>query len=568
MLFWLFAFLYVLLIGRLARVQWLDSSRYAAMARSQQFGDIDIPAVRGEIRDTNNVVLVSSLALFSVAADPTQVKDPAADARILSPLLKLSVPELERRLRQKTTFQWLGRKCSDKVSDKIKDLALDGIFLLREPIPSKRFYPKGRLAAHLLGATGTDETGLDGLEAAFDKYLAGQSGTLRTFMDRDGWAMPVNNQRLIKTATPGRHVQLTIDETIQYVAQREISAAVKKFHAKGGICLVMDVKTGGVLAMALAPDFSSSDYSKVPASIRRNRALTDPYEPGSTFKVFTAATALDCGIAATDRFSAGGTYSVNGYTIHNDEADAGAGVETLADIVAYSLNVGTARVALKIGKKRLAAHLSAFGFGHRTGIDLEGEGEGILSNVKDWQPLNTCTISFGQGVAVTPIQLVSGMQAIANGGVRMRPHVVKAILNPDGSLFKTFKPKVLDRPISKHAADEMVKILRSVCSKGTGKKANIAGYRVGGKTGTAQVAYNGSYASGKYTASFLGLAPIEHPRIVCLVKVEEPFPVYYGGLVSAPTFARVVAETLWKLGVAPSHPEEMVANKQGDHHEQ
>lgn len=564
-LFWLFAFLYILLIGRLAHLQYFNSHRYAAMARAQQQSVVQIPAVRGDIRDCNNVVMARSLVLTSIAVNPKLVRDKAGSARILATALSSTEKDILKTLQIPCTFQWLARKVPDQVAERVEALKVPGVFLIKEPTPGRRYYPKGRLAAHLLGATGVDDQGLDGLEAAYDGYLGGVAGKIRSFVDRDGWMMPVAEQGVVKPPVPGRHMVLTLDEGIQYVAERELAKCVKERHAKGGICIVMDVKTGGVLAMAICPDFPASDFAKVPPAIRRNRAITDPYEPGSTFKVFLAAAAVNSGVGREERFSSSGVLNFGGWTINNANDGLGAAAtETLADIIAYSFNVGTASVALRIGKQNLAKHLKAFGFGYQTGVDLDGEAEGILAPVKDWEQINTATISFGQGVAVTPLQLVSGLQAIGNKGVRLRPHVVKAILNPDGTVYKEMKPKVLGRPVTEATAQRVLEILRGVCEKGTGKKANIPGYRVCGKTGTAQVVRNGGYAANAYIASFLGLVPFENPRIAVLVKIEEPFPVYWGGTVASPVFKEVAHEALWRLGVGPSHPEEITAQQQGD----
>lgn len=560
-LFWLFCLFYVLLVVRLADVQWLKNQRMAYLARAQQEGDIEVPALRGDIRDHNGVVLASSLSLFSLAVNPKEVKDVAGATTRLAGLLGDTPAHVREALTGPGTFQWLARKVNDPVSTSLQKEPIPGVFLLREPTPGRRFYPKGRLCAHLLGATGIDEQGLDGLEATYDEYLGGAPGVLRTLMDRDGWMIPVATQKLVKRAVPGRHLVLTVDESIQYVAERELAAAVKKRGAKGGICIVMDVKTGGILAMALMPDFSADKYSEAPPEIRRNRALTDPYEPGSTFKSFVIGSALDCGVSPNDVFRAGGVITIDGWPIHNaDDGECPSGVADVKEILAMSYNVGTSSVALHIGKNKLAAHLDQFGFGHKSGIDLTGESEGILAPVKDWQDINTATISFGQGVAVTPMQLCSALQAVANGGVRLKPHVVDRVLNPDGTVYKKIWPQEIGHPMNKETARVLTDLLSGVVTHGTGKNAAVPGYRVAGKTGTAQVSSGGSYSSGKYIGSFLGLAPAEDPRVVCLVKIEEPTTDHYGGVVAAPVFSRVVQEAMWRLGVQPNHPEEIGAD--------
>jgi stage V sporulation protein D (sporulation-specific penicillin-binding protein) len=563
-LYWLFTFFYVCLVARLAHLQWLKNERFASLARAQQEGDIEVPALRGDIRDRNGVVLASSLSLSSVAVNPKEVKDAGGATKRLASLLGQSEASVHSAITGPGTFQWLARKVPDKIAGALKKDPVPGVFLLREPTSGRRFYPKGRLAAHLLGATGIDEQGLDGIEASYDEYLGGSPGVLRTLMDRDGWMIPVATQRLIKKAVPGRHLVLTLDETIQHVAERELAAAVKLRQARGGICVVLDVKTGGLLALGIMPDFAAENFAQAAPALRRNRALTDPYEPGSTFKMFLAASAIDSGISMTQMFTAGGVITVGGWPIHNDRDDeCPAGVADIREIVQYSYNVGTSSVALHIGKNKFAKYLHEFGFGQQTGIDLTGEGEGILAPVKEWADINTCTISFGQGVAVTPMQLVSGLQAIANGGVRLKPHVVQEVLNPDGSLYKKIRPQEVSRPISADSAKKVLECLELVVKDGTGRKAAVPGYRVAGKTGTAQVSDGGVYASGRYIGSFLGVAPVEDPRVVCLVKIEEPGTAIYGGVVAAPVFSRVVQEAMWKLGVSPSHPEEISNAAQG-----
>lgn len=553
-LFWLFACFACLIGLRLFKLQWVDHKRYLERADAQHLGEAELPAIRGEIRDRNNVVLATSIARWSVAVNPEILankgtEDKAVDS--LAAILQLK-PEVVREVIERPgTFGWVARKVRDKEAKRVRELAMEGVFLVKEPTPGKRYYPKGNLASHLMGTTGVDDQGLDGLEGAYESTLSGRPGLLRAFMDRDGWATLEHPTALIRPAEVGNNVILTIDETIQYVAERELARQVKDFNAEGGIILVMDARNADILAMAINPTFAAQDFGKVKPETRRNRAVTDPYEPGSTFKVFLAAAALNAGMQPSDMFASSGVLSFGGWIIQNanDGLDA-AGMETIKDIIAYSFNVGTANIAFALGKEKFSKHLDDFGFGHLTGIDLVGESEGILAPVKDWEKLNLATISFGQGVAVTPVQLVSAMQAVANGGIRMRPRVVQAITDSDGNVVERFEPVELSRPITPDTSKKMLDILENVCEKGTGKRARIPGYRVGGKTGTAQLVENGVYADGDYVASFLGVAPIEDPRIVVLIKIEKPQP-YWGGVVAAPVFSRVAEKALWKLGVKP-----------------
>lgn len=553
-LFWLFAGFACVLTARLVKLQWMDHQRYLDRADAQHLGEAELPAIRGEIRDRNNVVLATSIARWSVAVNPEVIaakhnQDKAIDS--LAAILKLKPETVAEVVKRPGTFGWVSRKVRDPEAKKVRELAMEGVFLVKEPTPGKRYYPKGNLASHLMGTTGVDDQGLDGLEGYWEKTLCGRPGLLRAFMDRDGWATLEHPTALIRPAEVGNNVILTIDETIQYVAERELAKQVKDFHAEGGIIIVMDAKNADVLAMAVNPTFASQDFGKVKPETRRNRAVTDPYEPGSTFKVFLAASAIDSGVDPEDQFASSGVISMGGYIIQNANDGLGANAtESVKEIITNSFNVGTSNIAMAIGKKKFSDHLDKFGFGHLTGIDLVGESEGILAPVKDWETLNLCTISFGQGVAVTPIQLVSGMQALCNGGVRMKPRVVQAITDHEGNLVKRFEPEEIGRPVSPDTSKKMLDIMENVCEHGTGKRARIPGYRVGGKTGTAQLVENGVYADGLYVASFLGVAPIDDPRIVVLIKIEKPSP-YWGGVVAAPVFNRVAEKALWKLGVKP-----------------
>jgi stage V sporulation protein D (sporulation-specific penicillin-binding protein) len=554
-LFWLFAGFACVLTARLYYLQWLQHDKYLRRADAQHLGEAQLPAIRGEIRDRNNVVLATSISRWSVAVNPEvlaqkHLKDKAVDS--LAMILGQKPERVREVVNRPGTFGWISRKVDDDKSKRVRELDMDGVFLVKESTPGKRYYPKGSLCAQLLGTTGVDDQGLDGLEGAYEDTLRGRPGLLHAFMDRDGWATMEHPTALIRPAETGDNVILTIDETIQYVAERELAKQVKKYHAESGIIIVMDAKSADVLAMAINPTFASEDFGKVKPEMRRNRAVTDPYEPGSTFKVFLAASAVDCGVDPEDTFPSSGVISMGGYTIQNANDGLGANpMESLKEIITNSFNVGTSNVALHIGKQAFYKHLRAFGFGELTGIDLVGESEGILAPVKDWEPLNTCTISFGQGVAVTPIQLVSAMQAVANGGVRMKPRVVQAITDHQGRLVRRYEAEELGRPIKPETSRKMLDILENVVEHGTGKRARIPGYRVGGKTGTAQMVENGVYAEGLYVGSFMGIAPLDDPRVVVLVKLTKPQP-YWGGLVAAPVFQKVMEKSLWKLGIKPN----------------
>lgn len=554
-LFWLLTLYALLLGGRLFRLQYLEHGKYKQRAEAQQLGRAELSALRGEIRDRNGVVLAKSLARPSVATNPQRLQELGGveeAVQRLSSCLELDSDELRTALESPTTFRWVARKISQDQALKIKAAAIDGVFVTHEVTPGRRYYPKGRLASPILGFTGIDDQGLDGLEASYNRQLSGSPGFLHAFMDLDGWATIDDPAAAVRRAQPGHHVILTIDESIQFVAQRELDKQVEAYHAEGGIVMVLDARTAEVLALAISPGFPAQDFSSVSPGMRRNRALTDPYEPGSTFKVFLAAAALEAGVSVDSKFPSGGVLRVDGWNIYNanDGLHAGA-LETLTDILAFSFNIGTSNVALHIGREAFYRSLVGFGFGRRTGINLMGESEGLMTPGQDWADINTATISFGQGIACTPLQLVSAMQAIANGGVRVKPRIVRAIVDSEGSVVERFESEVIGRSCSAKTSKQVLEILENVCVNGTGKRAQVQGFRVGGKTGTAQLVENGVYSADKFIASFLGVAPVDDPRVVVLVKIEKP-SVQWGGTVAAPVFSRVTEKALWKLGVPSS----------------
>lgn len=562
LLFYLTILLFICLAYRLVSIQAFQSEKYRVLADNQHKGKIEIPALRGSILDRKYEPLANSIALPSIAADPSKIKDPNDAAAKLAPILKKDKKQLALLLGAPTTFTWIDRKTSDDAARQVERLKIEGIFFLRES-NGKRFYPKGNLAVHLLGCTGIDDQGLDGIEAYLDGYLRGKPGSMETEMDRDGMAIPGGATNVIP-AEPGNNVVLTIDESIQYIAESFIEKSVKQHGAKSGSLIVMDAKTGEILAMANRPDFKREDFNKLDPKLVRNHCVCDAYEPGSTFKVITAAAALDSGkVKLEDQIVCGSSIEVGGWSLRNaNDGFGGGATETITDIITFSFNTGTAAMGLRIGCRTYHNYLRKFGFGEVTGIELPGETEGIVTPLKEMTEINLATMAFGQGVAITPIQIVSAVQAIANKGVQMKPHIVKEIIDTKGNVIKSFKPSVKSRPITPETSAKMLKILQNVVEKGTGKKAKVPGYLCGGKTGTANVVENGVYVSGKYVASFCGVVPIEDPRLVILVKVEHPADIPWGGVVAAPVFKEVAQESLWRLGIPPSFPNEVVKAEQ------
>lgn len=553
LLFYASALAFAFLGYRLVQIQAKDHDRYTAMAERQHRGRVVLPAIRGPIVDRHGRILASSVFLPSVAANPGRIINPAAAANALAPLVGKTSQAVLAAVSQPGGFVWIARKIDRRRADQIQALHIPGVLIIKEPA-GKRFYPNGRLASHVLGCTGIDDQGLDGVESVCDASLEGIPGHAEEEIDPLGHPLPGGFSRLVP-AEEGQTVELTIDEHIQHVAERQLAAMVASSHAKGGTVIVMEVPSGEILALANAPDFPAGDLA-APHALRRNGAVSDAYEPGSTFKTFLAAAAIDSGKASLDDvFPCGNTVELGGWSIHNanDGLSAG-GSATLREIVKNSYNTGAANVGLRIGRDTLGTYARKFGFGRVTGVDLPGEAEGILTDSNTWSPITLATVSFGQGVSVTPIQIVAAMGAIANGGRTVHPHVVRAIHGPGGEVTKQFQPPPGEQILSPATVERMKGLLQLVVTDGTGKHAQIPGYAVAGKTGTAQMVAGKSYASGRFVASFIGFVPADRPRLVILAKVDEPTPVHWGGVIAAPVFAAVAQRALWELGVPPRQP--------------
>jgi stage V sporulation protein D (sporulation-specific penicillin-binding protein) len=408
----------------------------------------------------------------------------------------------------------------------------------------------------VLGFVGTDENGLDGLEYSQDALLRGRSGSVMLEADEFGHPIPFGSERIVKPAQPGSSLQLTIDSYLQFVAERALFKQYSAFHALDGTAIVMDPYTGEVLAMANAPDFDPSKFWKFSNDQRRDRAVMDAYEPGSTYKLVTAAAALDSRkVGLGTLFPAREALEVGGRTIHNadDDMPAGGGSETLEQIIQYSHNVGAAEVGLSIGGRTLYAMEKRAGFGDQSGIGLPGENPGIVPPPSTWSASSLATMAFGQGVSVTPLAMVRFYCAIANGGLLMQPSIVRAIYDEQGNLVKTIRPHVVRRVFSRQTAAELRSFLRQVVLHGTGNpSAQINGYSTAGKTGTAQMVVDGEYRGGYYAASFIGMVPYEHPRYVVYVKLERPIGAYYGSIVAAPAFAAISRAAMLHAGIVPT----------------
>jgi cell division protein FtsI (penicillin-binding protein 3) len=538
-----FAALFLVAVGKAAWIQVVEGSAYEAMASRQHRETIEIPAARGTIYDRTGEPLAIGEQATTVYADPPHVVAPMKAAVKAGQALGLDPDELYPRLRDRSKrFVFVDRKADPVKAKALQRLGVAGFGFYPE---ERRTYPQGRVASHLLGFAGMDNSGLDGLERSLDRSLAGKPGYEIVVRDPAGRAIDVVTSRKER---PGRNVVLTLDHQLQATAEQLLANAVTRWRARGATAIVMDPRTGAILAMANAPTFDANAFTSAPAEARRNRAVTDLYEPGSTFKIVTVAAALEDNVVTPETsFRLAPTIQVADRTIHEAHT---RGTETMSvrQILANSSNIGTITIAQKLGGTELASWIDRFGFGEKTGSELPGESPGIVLPYDQWSGSTIGTVPIGQGIAVTPLQMVSAYAAIGNGGVIPPAHVVAKI---GGKKVAHGKGR---RVVSRHTADRMTAMFRDVVVEGTGTEAAIPGYTVAGKTGTANKAEHGRYVQ-KYVASFVGLVPARKPRLAILVMVDEPRGQIWGGVVAAPIFRDIARFALQYLEVPPDAPE-------------
>jgi len=509
--------------------------------------DVPVEAKRGAILDRNGNELATSVSVDSAYAFPSQIKDKREAADKIANALGMDKEDVYKKLTQDVGFVWLKRRIDYESAQKLKALKLDGVELVEE---SRRFYRQESLAAHLLGFAGDDNQGLIGLESVYDKELKGIPGRIVIEKDAVGRNIPEAVHKYIPPV-PGNNLVLTIDQTIQFFVERELDKIVETHNPKLAVIIVMNPKTGEILAMGNRPGFNPGEWRQYPQSVwDHNPSIWYNYEPGSTFKIITAAAALEEGIVRpNDTFYCPGFIKVADRNIRC-WYDGGHGSQTFEEVCQNSCNPGFITVGLRLGRDKFYKYINAFGFGQKTGISLPGEELGIQIPQNEATELNIATMSIGQSIAVTPIQLITAASAVANGGVMLKPLLVKAITGPDGKVIKEFKPEPVRQVISKNTAQTLMNLLTGVVLKGSGRNAFVDGYGAAGKTGTAQVVGPGGYVDGKYVASFVGFAPADDPQIAALVMVAEPTgPVYFGSQVAAPVFKAVVQDTLRYLKV-------------------
>jgi cell division protein FtsI (penicillin-binding protein 3) len=547
-LFALMAFAFGAISVRLVVLQVSQAQELQDRAFDQRVRTMDLPAQRGQILDRNGARLALSTPADDVYADPQLVDDPWGTATRLSPLLGVGVPDLVQAMTSDGTFVYLARQLGRGASDRIQRLALPGIGLLPT---SKRSYPAGSLASQVLGFVGTDGVGLTGLELGYQDVLAGTPGERTHELGLSGQAI-VSGVDEERAPIAGATVVTTIDRDLQFQAQAALEQAVQEQGARGGTVIVMDPRTAEVLAMASNPSFDPNTFGDAPSATYRNRAVTDAYEPGSTNKVITAAAAIqERAIPLGTRLTVPWTMPVGDYIIHDSQSHAPMQM-TLGDIVAESSNIGAVMVADRLGAPTLATYLARFGLGRATGVGFPGESNGIILPLDQWNDTILATTAYGQGIAATPLQMVSVYSTIANDGRWVQPKLVRGTIAPDGSLEPN-EAASTRRVVSAATARMVTRMLAYAVQDGTGTNAQIPGYQVAGKTGTARIPTgDGSgYLEGQYIASFIGYLPAGDPEVVVAAILDRPAAVY-GGLAAAPLFKRVALAAIARLGIAPA----------------
>ncbi len=547
----LFVVVTLALCLRLGYLQLWSKSRYSNLAEAQRLQPELIDPQRGNIYDRNYELLARSIDAYSIHVIPSRDRDLSLAAQQLAPYLDLSASEIEALLVENEAKQrnfWLSRKLSLEAANQIRQLNIPGIRLITRP---QRFYPQGTLAAHVIGIAGIDNQGLEGIEYLYDDLLKGIPGTLKAEKDAIQRKIPGGLEDRVAPVN-GHDLVLTLDAVIQYIAEKELQTAVNASRSSSGVILVMDPKTGAILANAVYPTFDPNNYQAYPTAHRRNIAITDQYEPGSTFKILTAAAALDLGIVDANRqFYSGPSWDVAGGTVRSSNI-YGNGNITFLEAVEKSDNIVFAQLSVEMGPERFYPYLAGFGYGKKTGIDFPGEAAGILQKpgqIAHGETLQWANIGFGQGIAVTPLQLLTAVGAIANGGKMMRPYYVAEIRDEFGKVIKRTEPEVLGQPILPETSKLLTEFLVSAVENGSGSRARIIGVEVAGKTGTAEVPMQGGYGDERI-ASFVGFAPADDPQIAVLVVLYQPqTDIRYGGVLAAPVFQTVTEQILDYLGV-------------------
>lgn len=554
--FLLFVFFLISCIARLLFIQFFRSRYLTDIAKKQHNLFIELEPRRGTIYDVNLKPQAANISTDSLYAIPTDIADKDKVIKQLMPILNLDYAYLKERLYRKKSFIWLARKITPQQREAINKLKITGLGFIKE---SQRCYPNSHLAGHIIGFAGLDNKGLEGIELWYDKYLNGESGWALFLRDARQRRLGLYEKMVLPK--DGYDVVLTVDEVIQYIAERELDKAFKTSHAKGASIVVMDPHTGEILALANRPTFDLNEYSHAAKEQVRNRSICDLFEPGSSFKIVTASAALEeKKVALEDKFFCeNGAYRVATHILHDHRPH---GTLTFREVIEQSSNIGTTKVAQILGPDIIYRYVRLFGFGQKTGIDLPGEINGMIKEPRFWSKISIAAVPIGQEVGVTALQLATAISVIANGGQLMQPYILREIIDKYGETIKEFSPKMVRKVLSVDTTAEMKQILQGVIENGTGKLAKLSSFSAAGKTGTAQkLEANGTYSHDKFVASFIGFAPVEDPLITIVVVIDEPHPYYFGGVVAAPVFKNAAGDILKYLKTNPSSDELLALNE-------
>jgi len=545
----------LVVVMRLVQIQVMDRASYEKQAARQSERTITLDPRRGAIVDRSGHPLAVSVDAESIYAVPQDIDDPTHTATALARALGLDAAhrrDLQSQLEKTRAFVWVQRKVDPGTARAVRALQLEGVGFLTE---NRRYYPQRELAAHVIGYVGLDNTGMSGIEYAFEDLMRGRAAKVVIRTDARRRALGHTE----KPSTDGHTVVLTLDDAIQHVAEKELEKAVADTGSQAGMAVVMDPRTGEILALANRPTFNPNRFGAYPSSRWRNRAVADAYEPGSMFKIITAAASLEEKVVDPDEVidCGHGALEVAGIRINDHKVFDSL---TFRDVIAKSSDVGVARVAQRLGKDNFNRYMRQFGFGAVTGVELPGESGGLLRPPNRWSALSLPTLSFGQEIVVTALQMTTAVAAIANGGYLMKPVIVRAVEDSDGHVVREARPTAVRRVVDAATADTLTDILKGVVLRGTGHRAAIPGYAVAGKTGTAQkVDASGHYSMVDHVASFVGFVPATRPALVVLVSLETPRgPANEGGDVAAPLFARIAEPALRRLAVPPDDPDRVL----------
>ncbi len=552
----------IALVGRIAWVQFVEGRHLAEKSRTQLRDSKLLQSPRGTIYDRSGRELAISSLRKSLYVNPREFnKEPAAMAAKLAPILDMKTEAVRDRLLAGGSFVWLKRtlepEAAQKVVDLIKAENIRGLSFIEE---SKRYYPNDGLAAQVLGFVGTDDVGLSGIEMALDKTIKGE--LVRQAVDTDSYGIPIlRSSVMFKPVKQGKSVYLTIDSAIQFIVEQSLDKVMARTQARGATVIIMNPRTGEILAMASRPGFDPNRFYRYGAGEWKNRAVSVIYEPGSTFKALVAAAALqEKVIGMNERFVDNGYIEVSGRRIKNWSGDS-YGTVPLIDVIKNSINTSFVQIGLRLGAERLNNYARAFGFGQATDIELPGEEEGLLFKSEDMRDSDLATMAIGQSIAVTPLQLLTAVSAIANDGVLVKPYIIKEVYNADGSLASATPTQRVRQVISPETSKLLTGLMEKVISEGGGKRAAVKGYRFAGKTGTAErlKESGGGYEAGRYIASFVGFGPTEDPQVAALVVIDDPVGAYYGGEIAAPVFGEIMNQVMRYLTIRPHNAAELAS---------